>query len=450
MNNSSAALRKVRNIGTSTMKAGFSKVCITPPIGTTMYGFATRDRECGCKGIYDDIFARALYLSHGEEEVLIIGFDLLFFNRAEADRYKGAIGRRMELLPRQILLNTSHTHAGPMVGTAWTYAQYGMADPFYIDELEQAIVKAACQARAAACEVTMWAGATSSALPLSRRRKDEGGRIYFEPSPSGTVCDSLPLCLFKDLKDKPVALLFSISCHPSTISGYEISSDYPGVAMDLLDKYLGTECSLFLQGTGGDTKASVIGQGEKWSLGTWDDVSKAGDIVAREAIEAIERGLVKFQPHLKTGIVDMNWPLEPAQDYSWYKAIADDTRGTEWRRLWAQRQVDRLDRGQTLATSVPIILHGIGLGNGLRLIGLEGEAVAGLGIFIQDFYKDGITFALGYTNGAQLYLPTSTMLDEGGYEVVSYWEYGWPAPFAKGFEDIIVDGLKKLRTWGVE
>jgi len=84
----------------------------------------------------------------------------------------------------------------------------------------------------------------------------------------------------------------------------------------------------------------------------------------------------------------------------------------------------------------------------LRLIGLEGEAVAELGLLIMDFYRQDITFPLGYTNGGQLYLPTEAMLDEGGYEVVSYFEYGHPAPLAKGFEKILRQSLEQLYSRG--
>ena len=41
------------------------------------------------------------------------------------------------------------------------------------------------------------------------------------------------------------------------------------------------------------------------------------------------------------------------------------------------------------------------------------------------------------------------MLDEGGYEVDSYWEYGFPAPLAKGFEQVLFQALKDLRTAGI-
>lgn len=431
------------------MKAGFAKISINPPPGTAMYGFAARDREGICTGVHDDIFARALYLSHGDEEVLIFGFDLLFFHRREVDRYKGALGRKMGLLPKDILFNASHTHTGPMVGTAWTYAQHRMADLLYEDELENAILKAGLQAQANAKEATVWAGVTRSSVPMSRRKMGQDGILRFMPNPQGLVYDKLPVCLFKGPEDEPIALVFSISCHPSTVSGTLISSDYPGVAMDTLDKYLGAECSLFLQGTGGDSKASSIVQGDKWIVGTWDHVKDAGEMAAKEVIQLLDAGLTQVEPELKAALVEMDWPLEPALTKDEYLAIAQDSNVPEWRRLWAKRQAEILDRGRELATSVPIILHGIKMGKGLRMLGLEGEAVAGLGKFMDDFYREGITIPLGYTDGAQLYLPTSQVLEEGGYEAQSAWEYGWPAPFTKGIEDILARALEEIKVSGI-
>lgn len=435
------------------MKAGFAKVPITPPIGTTMMGFGSRDRQHGCEGIRNDIFVRALYLTHEDEEVIIMGFDLCFLGREDADRYKGAIGRRIDLSPKQILLNTSHTHVGPSVGT-WAYADYKPPDRIYLRELESATIAAAYSAKENAREVTLWAGTGKSALPMNRRRRDENGNMAMLPNPDGVVCDSLPVCLLKDLDGKPVSLLFSVSCHPSTISGFEISAEYPGVAMDKLDAYLGATGSIFLQGTGGDAKPCVIGKGEeRWRVGTWEDVTKAGAMVAQEVIDTIEAGLEQKEPEIRSASVEMYWPLASLPARSWYEAVVENSEGSsvgkELRQLWAERQIERLDRGEMLPTSASITCHGVQLGKGLRLIGLEGEAVAELGLLILDFYGQGVTFPLGYTDGAQLYLPTESMLDEGGYEVVSYFEYGYPAPLAKGFEGILRQSLEQLRSRGI-
>ena len=430
------------------MRAGFAKVCITPPPGTTMYGFASRDREHGCEGVHDDLFVRSLYLSYEGEEALLMGFDLLFFGRDDADRYKGAIGNRLDLAPRQILLNTSHTHSGPMVGTSWAYADHGLgvADRFYRDELEEAIVRAALEAREWAVDVTVWAGAGRTSLPVSRRKPDGRGGVRWAPYPEGEACDHLPVCLFRDRDGQAVGLMFSVSCHPSTPSGFEMSADYPGPAMDLLDQYLGAECSLFLQGTGGDAKACVIGQGEAWRSGTWEDVAEAGRMVADEVRQVLDAGLTEVEPGLHSALLEMQWPLQPVPGREELEDLAAEDQDDEIRRLWARRQLERLDRGQALRTHVPVLLHGVQVGKGLRLMGLEGEAVAGLGLHILDYYQgQGITFPLGYTDGMAMYLPTSAMLDKSGYEVVSFHEYGQPAPVAGGMEEIITEGLEWMK-----
>ncbi|MFC1717663.1 hypothetical protein ACFL6S_28640 [Candidatus Poribacteria bacterium] len=430
------------------MKAGFARVNINPPIGTRMTGFGGRDRDHGCEAIHDDIYVRALYLTHEGEEALIMGFDLLFFSRDEADRYKGAIGRRIDLKPSQIFLNTSHSHVGPKVGT-WLYDP--PSDPFYLQVLEYAIVGAACQARDAAVEVTVWAGATRSVLPMSRRVMLEDGKVdrALRPNPDGAVCDALPICLLRESGGKPVCLLFSVSCHPSTISGFEISAEYPGAAMERIDAHLGEQCSLFLQGTGGDAKPRVISDGERWRTGTWDDVAEAGAIVADEVIQALDR-LVEIEPDICTHAVETEWPMEPHIGRDGYEALLSNPETDRTTRVWAEEKLSCLNSGYPLPTTVPVTIHGVQIGRGLRMIGIEGEAVGELGLLILDFYDGGTTFPLGYTDGAQLYLPTDAMLDEGGYEVVSYYEYRQPARLAGGIEVILTDALHQLRDQGIE
>ena len=69
---------------------------------------------------------------------------------------------------------------------------------------------------------------------------------------------------------------------------------------------------------------------------------------------------------------------------------------------------------------------------------------------VLEHYADkGVTFPLGYCDGMRAYLPTSAMIDEGGYEVVSYHEYGQPAPFARGMERIITEGMYEMQQHGI-
>jgi len=432
------------------MKAGFAKACITPPIGTAMLGFWSRDRQDGCQGVHDDIFARAVYLEHEGEAALIMAFDLCFLGREEADRFKGAIGRRLHLAPWQILLNSSHSHVGPAVPSA-AFADYLPPDTLYTRELEAATLRAACAAREAARNVTVWTGATRSALPMNRRRREADGRITLQPNPDGVVCDHLPVCLLKDDAGKPVCLLFSVSCHPSTISGFQISADYPGAATKRLDEHLGAECSLFLQGCGGDAKPSVIGEGvERWRRATWEDVDRAGGIVADEVIALLDDGLSQTEPQIACTMLEMDWPLGPPMDRSALEAELADPETHDLRRLWAKRMLELLDRGAKPPTAADIICHGVKIADGLRLAALEGEAVAELGRLMLDAWEGGITFPLSYSNGAGLYLVTTPMLAEGGYEPESWFEYGWPAPLAGGQETILRRALGELQSRGID
>lgn len=432
------------------MRAGFARAVITPPVGTAMMGFGTRDMERGCDAVHDDIFARVLYLEDGAEKALVIGLDLCFVGRADADRLKGAIGRHMDVLPRAILINASHSHSGPRVGT-WHYAGYVPPDRPYLDRLEDAVVRASCEARDAALPVRISAGATRTRLPMNRRRRVSSGAIENRPNPEGRVYDRLPACRLDAVTGGPVCLLFSASCHPSMMTGWEISAEYPGAAARRIDERLGTPCALFLQGVGGDAKPRVIGEAhDVWQAGTWDLMEQAGAMVADETARLLDQGLDAVPLSLKTASVESEWPLQRVPDRTEFEAMAAETpaerRLRDVRHMWARRMIDRLDRGELLPDCARLTIQTVQIAQEVRLVALEGEAVADWGFFIEKHYGHGVTFPLGYSNGEGLYLPTTAMLDEGGMEVESYWEYGYPAPLAPGMEQVVRDALVRLQA----
>ena len=430
------------------MKAGFARVNCNPPLGTKMMGFGNRDMEKGCTGVHDDIHVRALYMEQGDERVLVLAYDMCFIGREETKRFKTALRRELGLEPHQVLTNASHSHVGPAVGK-WYNKVLDPPEAEYIDQLEANTLDAARQAKESARDVRLSAGAATSKLPLSRRLVVDG-QAAFGPSPEGLVYDSVPICLLRDLDDKPVCLLFSVSCHPSMISGWEISAEYPGAACDRLDTHLSRPCSLFLQGCGGDAKPRVTGEGyERWHPGRWDDVAKAGGMVADEVIGALD-GLAPVEAALTSAALLLGWPLQEHLTRDEYQAQADDEALPAVRRQWATDIVARLDAGEELPTAVGITVQGIRIGEGVRIATMEGEATAGWGHFISDFYGSGVTFPLGYSNGEGLYLPTSAQIPQGGYEVVSYWEYGKPSGLAPGFEQILKGGLQVLHGKGID
>lgn len=440
------------------MKAGFARQKITPPIGMRMLGFGGRDREKGCEGVHDDLHVHAVFFAHGGTTAMLLAYDLCFWGRAEADRIRGCVGRILDLAPRQIMLNSSHTHVGPGSSSGWGYDAFQPSENLYIDEVVAATCRAAEAARAGAREASAWAGVTTTTLPLSRRRPDGKGGVEWRPYPDGEICNALPVCLFRDGDGKPITLIYSVACHPSTIGGWQISADYPGKANEVINHHLGMDQdggAVFLQGCGGDTKAYIIGDkldaGGKpgWRSGTWDEVARAGREVAGQVVSAIDSGLTERPPALACAEIEMAWPIEAPPTAADLEAKVAATESADLAKLWAKRHLEILKRKGALDRNASILTQGFTIAEGVRIVGLEGEAVAGLGNLILKTWGGGITFPLGYIHGTRLYLPTEKMLDEKGYEVDSYYEYGFPAPIAHGFETILAGAFAELKRRGI-
>lgn len=435
------------------MLAGFAKTKITPPVGTRMEGFGALQRDpAGAADIHDDLFARALYCGEGDETVLILAYDLLFFSRENADRLKAAVGRALDLSPRQILINTSHTHCGPHTSNYATHASLPPDRP-WLEVVERQSIAAASEARTTTQPVTLYAATGRCRLPVSRRRLVEGEGVRWLPWPEGPTCDLLPTCLFRGPDDEPVCLLFSVSCHPSTVHVNQFSAEYPGAACRRLDAQLGGEVSMFLQGAGGDAKPCVVADGPAkplptWRRGGWEDIEAAGQIVAEDVLGLLDR-LQPVAPAVASALVEAELPLQSLPDRDEIESFLEAD--SPARRHWAGQQLERLRRGFALEPSARVLVQSLTLGDGLTLAALEGEPVGELGLRIAQRLPGGTTFPLGYSNGAGLYLPMSRMLAEGGYEVESYFEYGYAAPLADGIEarlDSALDACLRLMSSG--
>ena len=440
------------------MKAGFARMDITPPLGTPLGGVGEALQR-RCTVIHDPIYLRALWIEEGGHEALVLGFDLCFLAREETDRFKGMLARNLKLWPSQVLMATSHTHAGPATGT---FSDLFDAPPLrdYLRQIENAMLQGARQARDGARTVRLRAGTGRSTLPVNRRcRRD--GQIVNAPNPGGPILDSMPLSLFEDEQGRPVCLLYSVSTHPVAMRGKEASADYPGAACALLDRHLGATCSFFLQGAGGDSRPRPLVQGADWNFQSgWADVEACARIVADEVIDAVGRVLQPVTPRVRTALVETEWPFQPpdralyaaALKRSDYQETPDKpTTGSALMNLhqkWAARQLELLARG-ALRRALPVQFQGIQLAEGVRLVGIEGELLSPHGRAIERAFAGGVTYPLGYANGEGMYLPSSEMLDEGGYEVESYHEFNEPAMLAKGMETIRDQALAELKRQGI-
>lgn len=388
------------------------------------------------KGTHDDLFVRALCLQQGGNHVLILGYDLLFFEQSFVDRLKGAVGRFLNLAPREIFINFTHTHAGPRL-TEWAYG--GKPCPYYLDHLVAQTIKAAKESVDRLVDVTLTAGETATTIPVNRRKLDEHGKAQWVPDPGQTVYDKLPYAFLRDVDGNVVSILFSIACHPSMIYKGEISAEFPGAAMRFLNEKYRTEGSIFLQGAAGDAKPRAGARDGYWGQCSWEEMDAVGREITDAIIADFGNQITIDQPFLHTELKNIPWLLEPVPSDKELEAVA--TGDDPFRKKWVADLLRRREVEGSLADEWIYTVQVVELAPNLRLVGVAGEVLAILGWRIRECFPDGITFVLGYSNGTRIYMPVSDQLAEGGYEVDSYWEYHVPSRSRNGAETPLLNYL---------
>lgn len=421
------------------LTAGFSRVEITPPLSTPLMGWGHASTRLATR-VNDPLYVRALWLAQGTEIAVILTFDLCFISRLEAQRWHGMLARSHGLQPHQVLFAATHTHAGPATGTYLELIEQPVLRDYH-EELDRAIVTAIDAARHEAVPVTMRCGSTQSSLPLNRRRVGPTG-ITNAPNPHGPVYGDVPLMLLESSDHRPVCLMFGLSTHPVTFGLPEVSADYPGVATDLLDQHLGRACSLFLQGAGGDSRPRTLMEGDHWiRKPTFVQTQATGKQLAEEVVAGLA-SLAPISARLRSALIESHWPLIPCTRQQLSTALASDRPD---KRAWAKRQLVQRERNIFCRDYAPILVHKIEFGPLARLIGIEGEPVHTFGHLTKQVYPDGATMFAGYCHGEGLYLVSTPMLSEGGYEPESFWEYNQPGPLAPETENVFVRSLMRIK-----
>ena len=465
-----------------TLQAGVGRVVITPPIGIRMMGYTVQ--ECVSQRVERDLTATALVLSDGRSQVVVIACDLLFIQSPHVDRIRERVGAAVGIAADDVLINTSHTHLGPMLpGWSADSPEQERLQQRYLANLEESLAGAARLAHSDLRPSRIGAGTGLAPIGVNRRERLPDGRVMIGENPTGAVDNEVGVIRLDDLSGTPIATLMFAAAHTIVLGPAtdQLSPDYVGPAREIVESATGAP-SLFLQGAAGNVSPWCgIGAG---GAAQHDDVHRTGALLAGEVLkiwsqirthdrrgprrvvhsvaaisvwdyESVPEACIE---HFRTAHRQQTLPMASLPS----RPVAADKLATCLQQLEearAAQQVGAIHVAQRLVHWAELVLRTIDAGrpvtrtldcwalriNEIGLVAVNGEPFAELALEVKRRSPLGQTFFLGYSNGCLGYLPAPEAFDEGGMEVnESYQNYLLPARFTRQWGPAVVDTALEL------
>ena len=373
-----------------------------------MAGFGFRDH--GAEGVLDDLEFRLFLLRHGDDAVCLITGDHIGFGATATAQLRQTVQETIGVDPAKVLLCASHTHCGPQLLDHIPKVG-GLLNLDVLADLREKIQTAAQQAQENLTSVRMsWGESSLTGFAINRRRKTSEGFVN-APNPFGRRDDAVTAIQFNDAKDSSLrTVLFSYTCHPTTLGGYLFSGDYPGATRRALEKQTGATAG-FLPGCFGDVRpnCTVTGNG-RFRTGNPTDIEDFGAALANAVMDA-GKSTFALTPQLNGICDEVRLPLQAEGD------------------------------------SRALPLQRIDLAKEFSIMAMGGEICVDYGHYIKGLSNTRRILPLGYSNDVIAYIPTVQILEEGGYEAETScpW-FGLPKPFKPEIEITLKDAVKKMMT----
>ncbi len=421
-------------------KAAASKVVITPEKPMWLAGYASRDRPS--EGTLHDLWAKVLVLedSLGQKAVLITA-DLVGFPKPTVDRIRQELSKKHRLSKAQIILNSSHTHSGPVLKDALNdYYARPLDDnqlkliAAYTDKLEKKIIAAVDEALRRLKPAKISASNGTARFQVNRRNNNEA-TLTPETHLNGPNDYAVPVMKVSGLNGEPIAIVFGYACHTTVLGTYKWSGDYAGFAQIELEKKFPGYTALFFQGAGADQNPlprRTEALAEQYGL-----------TLAATVLATINQEMRQLPPVLHTGYREVELKLAPVPTRDELLKMESSAKG--YMKTWARRLIDQVDRGESLMQSYPFYPVQIWNLGGLNWVVLGGEVVVEYALKAKEIFGNE-TFVLGYSNDMMAYIPSLRILTEGGYEGARSQVYfkGLSSTWDPGIEATILSELVKL------
>jgi len=245
------------------MKAGFSRIEITPSLGCSLAGDYNKHHA---EGFITGLYANAVAFSDGETTVCTVSLDLLEMPKYNMDKFRKYIADRTGLPYDALYIQCIHTHLGPDVGG-------------FLFEIDQSYFNVLCGKVSDAVTLALRdmkdakayiSRTTAEGISAIRRYRMKDGTIKMNPGaspdalePIGTPDHTVQLVRITREGASDIAIV-NFQTHPDVISGdpncYNlVCHDWPGFTRKYLEAALSDVAdgkgvnAIVFNGTQGDT-----------------------------------------------------------------------------------------------------------------------------------------------------------------------------------------------------
>jgi neutral ceramidase len=417
-------------------KAGIARAVITPTEPMWMAGYGARDHPS--EGTLVDLWAKVVALEDAKgKKVVLVTTDLLGFPRKMSERIRDHLAVKYGLTRSQIVLSSSHTHTGPVLMDA-LFDIYPLDEKQtevirkYSDNLEKQIVALAGDAIHSMVPAQLFSQNGVTRFQVNRRNNSEA-KLSNQTNLNGPNDYSVPVLKVTDASGNIMTIVFGYACHATVLSFYQFSGDYPGFAQIELEKLHPGATAMFFQGAGADQNPLP--------RRTVPLAQQYGRELAAAVDRVLNEDMKKLEPEITTAYAEitLTFSTPPTKE----ELMKMEREATDYQRRWATDQLATLKKNGSLLSSYPYPVQIWKLGD-QSIMTLGGELVIQYAIELKKLFGPEI-FVMGYANDEMAYIPSETILNEGGYEgESSQMVYGMPSKWNSDIQVKILKEFEKL------
>ncbi|HEX2746705.1 MAG TPA: neutral/alkaline non-lysosomal ceramidase N-terminal domain-containing protein, partial [Verrucomicrobiales bacterium] len=406
--------------------AGAAKVDITPAYPVRLSGYA--GRTAPSDGISQRLWTKALAFGKTPDDTaVIVTVDNLAVPGSLADEVFKRVSAKVPFQRRNFTVCSSHTHNAPMLTGIIAFlfskdiipAEQEAIDR-YTAELKDKMEQVVLQALADRKPATLAYGTGRAGFAKNRR------------TPNGPVDQSLPMLAVRGPGGELRAVWTNYACHCTTLSSNLIGGDWAGYAQEFIEQDHPGCIALVSIGCAGDANPA--------NMGSTPATEANGREIAAEVTRLLGTPLQPLAQSPAGTLRRFELPFGPLPDRAKWDAMSKTPGVVGYH---ARKNLERLDRGETLPTVLPYSVQSWTFGDDLAMVFMAGEVVVDYSLRIKGAYDR--VWVTAYSNDVPCYIPSARILKEGGYEGAAAMPYyDRPTVLGPKTEELIFGEVSKV------